>query len=41
MTELGTTTPSRGPPRLRHLLRAEVKVAAETIGIPPTELRDA
>jgi hypothetical protein len=39
----GSTTAGKvaNHPRLRHLVKEEGKVAASTIGITPTELRDA
>lgn len=40
VAEVGTPSNVHGHPRLRELLRHEFQVAADTIGIPVTELRD-
>jgi len=40
VAELGTATKLQGHPRLRELVRKEVVVAADTIGIPAADLRD-
>ena len=41
IAETGTTTNVKGHPRLRELAREEFKLAADTIGIPAKELRQA